>query len=150
MSNSVVYLYVPFDRLRSLEDNLLSAWYTSTLPTRIKAKLCSSDWLECVNEPQFPSSFGGDPIAPFLPSNPNWIEELKLTLFESQHFAPNQALVSPTTQYEAENLLEEYEDFKNQDSEYGEDVNMGDTHGRGEMDEVKRALKQTMFEMKTQ
>ncbi|XP_028104525.1 cytosolic sulfotransferase 15-like [Camellia sinensis] len=33
-------------------------------------------------------------------------------------------------QYEAENLLEEYEDFKNQDSEYGEDTTMGDAPGK--------------------
>ncbi|GMP27996.1 hypothetical protein CsSME_00003731 [Camellia sinensis var. sinensis] len=103
MYNSVVYSYVPLDRLRSLKDNLLLAWYISTLPSRIvpntphpveslglspsllaqKAKLCSSDWLECVNRPEFPPFFGEDPTAPFLPSNPNWIEDLKLTLFES-------------------------------------------------------------------
>ncbi|GMP63681.1 hypothetical protein CsSME_00025283 [Camellia sinensis var. sinensis] len=116
MRSFVVYLYVSFDRLHCLEDNLLSAWYISILPTGIvrktphsiealgishsllakKAKLCFSDWLECVNEPQFSPSFGGDPTAPFLPPIPNWIEELKLTLFEIQYLAPYQTPVPPT------------------------------------------------------
>lgn len=62
-----------------------------------KAKLCSSDWLECVNKPEFPSSFKEALTAPLLPPNPNWIEELRLTIFESQHFTPYQAPVPPTT-----------------------------------------------------
>ena len=33
--SSVVYPYVPIDRQRSLEDNLLVAWYTSSMPTKI-------------------------------------------------------------------------------------------------------------------
>ncbi|GMP75280.1 hypothetical protein CsSME_00032431 [Camellia sinensis var. sinensis] len=172
MRSSVIYPYVSFDCLCSLKDNLLSTWCTSTLPSRIvqrtphpiealgispallakKVKLCSSDWLKCGNRPKFPSLFGGDLTAPSLPSNPNWIEELKLTLFESQHFAlyqtPNTSAARIHIQYEEENLLEEYEDFKNQDSEHGEDVIMGDAHKEEEMDETEKALKQTEFEMK--
>ena len=40
-------------------------------------------------------------------------------------------------QYEAKNLLEEYEDFKNQDSEYGEDAIMDDAHEERGVDETK-------------
>ncbi|CAL5380657.1 unnamed protein product [Camellia sinensis] len=67
--SSVVYPYVPIDHRRSLEENLLVAWYTSSMPTKIvhtaprpeeaqgynpsflaqKAKLCSSDWLDYIN-----------------------------------------------------------------------------------------------------
>ncbi|GMQ05361.1 hypothetical protein CsSME_00050422 [Camellia sinensis var. sinensis] len=184
MCSSVVYPYVLINRLRSLGDNLFSAWYMSTLPSRImrntphpieslgtsplflakKEKLCSFDWLECVNKPEFPPLFGEDPTAHSLPSNPNWIEELKLTLFERQHFALYQAAVLPTSyqyglleetsaariqiQYEAENLLEEYENFKNQGLKFGEDATMDEVHGKGEMDETNKALKQTEFELK--
>ena len=61
--SSVVYPYVPIDHRRSLEKNLLMAWYTSSMPTKTvhvarrpeeaegynpsflaqKAKICSSD-----------------------------------------------------------------------------------------------------------
>ena len=64
--SSVVYPYVSINRRRSLEDNLLTSWYTSTLPSRMvrsvphpieilgfnpallakKEKLYPSDWLE--------------------------------------------------------------------------------------------------------
>ena len=33
--SSVVYPYVPIDLRRNLEDNLLVAWYTSSIPTKI-------------------------------------------------------------------------------------------------------------------
>ncbi|GMP35566.1 hypothetical protein CsSME_00007951 [Camellia sinensis var. sinensis] len=133
MRSSVVYPYVPFDCLRSLEDNLLSIWYTSTLSSRMvqrtphpdealgiiptllakKEKLCSSDWLKCVNRLEFPSSFREAPIVPFLLSNPCWIEELRLTLFERQYFTPYQAPVPPTAyqQYTAQTLLAAFSHF---------------------------------------
>ena len=117
--SSVVYPYVPFDQSRCLEDNLLSALFTSTLPTKIvqmvpnpvegvglslsrlakKAKLSSSNFCKFENEPHFPYSFGLDPTALSHPRNPNWIEELKLTLLERQHLSAYQALV-PLSDYQ--------------------------------------------------
>ena len=44
-------------------------------------------------------------------------------------------------QYEAENLIEEYDDFKNKDSAYWDDLNM---------DEMEQGLKETEFEMKVE
>lgn len=60
-----------------------------------------------MNDPQFPHSFGMDPSAPSLPDNPNWMEELKFTLFEGQHFSSYQPPVPPTAfqQYKAQLLL---------------------------------------------
>lgn len=37
--SSVVYLYIPFDCIRCLEDKLLSPWYTLTFPTKIVRKV---------------------------------------------------------------------------------------------------------------
>ena len=53
-------------------------------------------------------------------------------------------------QYEAENLLEEYENFQNHGLEYGENAIMGEAHEEEEMDETEKALKQIEFEMKAQ
>ena len=53
-------------------------------------------------------------------------------------------------QYEAENLLDDYEAFKSPDSEYGKDVAMSEVHGEEEMDAIDKALKQTEFEVKAQ
>ncbi|THF98198.1 hypothetical protein TEA_016561 [Camellia sinensis var. sinensis] len=59
-ASSVVYPYVSIDRIRSLEDNLLSSSYTSTLPSQMVRSvqrpgeaLGTSDWLECVARPEF-------------------------------------------------------------------------------------------------
>lgn len=56
-----------------------------------------------MNEPHFPPSFDLDPVAPHLPQNPNWIGELRLTLFETQHFSSYEALIPPSAyqQYKA-------------------------------------------------
>ena len=53
-------------------------------------------------------------------------------------------------QYEAENLLEEYENFKNPNLEYREDAIMGEAHKEEKMDETEKALKHIEFEMKAQ
>ncbi|XP_028087072.1 probable receptor-like protein kinase At5g24010 [Camellia sinensis] len=117
--SSVVYPYVPIDRRRRLEDNLLVAWYTYSMPTKIvqathrpeeaqgyspsflaqKAKLCSSDWLDIVNNSQFPPSFEIEALAPPFPQNPHWIEKLRLTLFEDQ-FLPSYNPSSLPTKYQ--------------------------------------------------
>ena len=64
-----------------------------------KTKLYTSDWLECVARPEFLASFKEPPNAPPLSSNPNWIDELRLSLSEGQHFTPYQAPV-PQTPYQ--------------------------------------------------
>lgn len=51
------------------------------------------------------------------------------------------------TQYEVENLLEEYVDFKNPDSVYGEDANIDGIDG---IDVVENEMMQIEFEIKAQ
>lgn len=53
-------------------------------------------------------------------------------------------------QYEAENLLDEYEAFRSQDSEYGKDIGMNEVHEEEEMDAIDKALKKIEFEVKAQ
>ncbi|XP_028105256.1 uncharacterized protein LOC114304287 [Camellia sinensis] len=96
----VVYPYVPIDQRRSLEENLLVAWYTSSMPTKImpairrseeaqgynpsflakKAKICSSDWLAYINA-FVPSAPAPSPIMEAsTPSSP---------LFEAEPSTPS-------------------------------------------------------------
>ena len=236
---------MPINRRRSLEDNLLVAWYTSSMPTKYvqatrrpeeaqgynpsflaqKARLCSSDWLDCVNAPQFPPSFEMEASIPPPPQNPRWIERLRLTLSVDKVFLLYKPPPPPTpaqrkqaqlllvafshlpfnvleddvllknfrwacdvmtrghvlnpiaqielqafsdqlpllhwhrtsvvttqslnqlsslrvhTQYEAENLIEEYDDFKNKDSAYWDDL---------DIDELEQGLRETAFEIKAE
>ena len=84
-----------------------------------------------------------------------FLDQLPLLLTQHTNASTTSELLENTSttriqiQYEAENLIKEYEDFKNQDSEYREDAIMDDAHGERGIDETKKALHQTEFEMKT-